>query len=443
MKLRGLFFALLILAALTGALYWSNHRSLAKTPEPSASPSPKILALNQDDILKLEIKKKGAAEVSLAKEGPGNWRIIAPKEFGADSNAVASVISALSPLTADRVIEEKATDLQSYGLAPPAVELVVTTKNNQSQRLLIGDDTLSRSETYAAVAGQPEVFTIASVTKYSLDKGLNDLRDKRLLTVETDKIKELDLTAKNSYIAFQRNENRWQITKPVPSRAEQSQVDELVRKLLDAKIDLAVADQAPAKANSSFAKGAITGNAKIIFDAGTQEVEVRKVGDDYYAKSSVTGAPYKVSSDVAQVFSKNVDEFRNKKLFDFGFTDPAKVEFHNGGKSYFLTRSGVDWWGSDGKKMEPSGVSSLVDHLRDLQAAKFVDSGFGSPDIEITVTLEGGGHAEKLLLAKSGDNYVAKRENEPQLYQVDSKAVEELQNAAGQLKGQEKGPAKY
>ena len=49
MKFRGLFLALLVLAALTGALYWSNRSSSAKTPEAAPSPSPKILALNQDD----------------------------------------------------------------------------------------------------------------------------------------------------------------------------------------------------------------------------------------------------------------------------------------------------------------------------------------------------------------------------------------------------------
>ena len=179
MKFRGLFLALLVLAALTGALYWSNRSSSAKTPDTAPSPSPKILALNQDDITKVEIKKKGSNDVVLAKEGSGSWRITAPQQLGVDSVAVSSMIATLSPLTADRVIDEKATDLQPYGLAPPSLELVVTTKANQSQRLLIGDETPSHNGAYAAVAGQPQVYTIASYTKSGLDKGLNDLRDKK------------------------------------------------------------------------------------------------------------------------------------------------------------------------------------------------------------------------------------------------------------------------
>ena len=37
-------------------------------------------------------------------------------------------------------------------------------------------------------------------------------------------------------------------------------------------------------------------------------------------------------------------------------------------------------------------------------------------------------------IAKSGDNYIAKREGEPSLYQLDAKAVEELQKAAADVK---------
>jgi hypothetical protein len=436
MKFRGLFLALLLLAALTGALYWSNRSSSAKTPEATPSPSPKILALNQDDITKVEIKKKGGNDIVLSKEGA--WRITAPQQLGADSAAVSSMISTLSPLTADRVIDEKATDLKPYGLSDPSVELVVTTKNNQSQRLLIGDETPAHNGVYATVAGQPQVYTVATYIKSGLDKGLNDLRDKRLLTVESEKVKELELTTKNIHIAFIRgftgSPDRWQIVKPAPSRADQAQVDDVVRKLLDAKIDFAGADQDQSKISSSFAKGPVAGNAKFVSDAGMQEVEVRKIGNGYYAKSSVTGAPYKVSNDIGEQFSKKLDDFRNRKLFDFGFTDPGKIEFRNGSKSYFLNRSGSDWWGPDGKKLESAGVSSFLNHLRDLQAAQWVDSGFGTPVIEITVTPQDGSHVEKVLLAKSGENYIAKRENEPQLYQVDSKAVEDLQHAAEQMK---------
>ena len=88
----------------------------------------------------------------------------------------------------------------------------------------------------------------------------------------------------------------------------------------------------------------------------------------------------------------------------------------------------------EGKKLDASGVGSLVDQIRDLQAGKFVDTGFGAPTVEITVTSDDGKRIEKLLISKAGKSYVAKRGNEPALYALDSKAVEELQKSAGELK---------
>ena len=56
--------------------------------------------------------------------------------------------------------------------------------------------------------------------KTSVDKSLNDLRDKRLLTVSADKISRIELVRKNQDIEFGRNKDEWQILKPKPLRAD-------------------------------------------------------------------------------------------------------------------------------------------------------------------------------------------------------------------------------
>jgi hypothetical protein len=50
------------------------------------------------------------------------------------------------------------------------------------------------------------------------------------------------------------------------------------------------------------------------------------------------------------------------------------------------------------------------------------------------VTSGEGKRTEKVSIAKSGDHYIAKRENEPALYQLDSKSVEDLLKAAAEMK---------
>jgi hypothetical protein len=120
-------------------------------------------------------------------------------------------------------------------------------------------------------------------------------------------------------------------------------------------------------------------------------------------------------------------------LFDFGFDDVSSVEMHDGSKAYSLVKGGMDWW-SNGKKMDAMSSQAFIDKFRDLAATKFVDSGFTTPTITMKVTSNEGKRIENVSIAKSGDTYIARRDGEPSLYQLDSKAVEDLQKAAADVK---------
>src|SRR6266852_4466277 len=435
MKNSGLMIAAVVLAVLSGALYWSNrHPASENTAKASIDTPPKILTLKQEDISKIEIKKKGGEELDLSKDGGGKWQITAPKPLGADQDAVSSVLSTVSSLNADRLVEDKAGDVSQYGLAQPALELDVTSKDGKPQKLFLGDDTPAGSAVFAKLEGDPRVFTIASYNKSSIDKTASDLRDKRLLTVDFDKLSQIELATKKQDIEFGRNKQEWQIVKPKPLRADNFQVEEIVRKLREAKMDVSTADADAKKAAAAFASATPVATAKVTDAASTQELQIRKSKDDYYAKSTAVPGIYKVSSDLGKELDKNLDDFRNKKLFDFGYDDPGKVELHDGAKAYFLTKGGQDWWSADSKKMDASSVQSLIDKIRELSATKFPDSGFTSPALEVAVTSNDGKRVEKVLVCKSGDNYIAKRGNEPALYQLDSASVADLQKFAADLK---------
>jgi hypothetical protein len=433
MKSTGLLIAAALLAALTGTLYWSDHHKTADATAMPVDAAPKIFTLKDTDLSKIEIKKKGAEEVALVKNDAGKWQVTSPTQLNADQDAVSSMASTLSSLNSERVVEDKASDLKQYGLSEPAIEVDIASKDGKSQKLLIGDDTPAGNAVFATTAGDPRVFTIASYTKTSIDKSPSDLRDKRLLTADFDKISQVELDAKKQSIEFGRNKDAWQILKPRPLRADNFTVEDLVRRLKDAKMDLSAINADEKKTASAFSSGAPVATAKVTDAAGTQELQIRKSKDDYYAKSSAVAGVYKVANDLGQALDKNLDDFRNKKLFDFGFDEPNKVELHDGSKAYFLTKGGPDWW-SNGKKMDDSSVQALIDKVRDLSASKFVDSGFTTPVIDLTVTSNDGKRTEKVLISKSGDTYIAKRENEPSLYQLDSKPVEELQKSAADVK---------
>ena len=426
MKPKGLLVAVAVLAILGGLIWWSNKRE-ATASKKSADTSTKLLSIPDDQFQEIKIKKL-TGELQDLQRVNGKWRLTQPSQLSADPDTVGSMVTTLASLNADKLIEDKATDLQPYGLHLPTLDITVVKKDGKSDQLLIGDDTPTGSGAYAKLAGDARVFTVASFTKTSLDKTPTDLRDKRLLTFDTDKLTRLELAAKGTPVEFgKNNRNEWQILKPRPLRADGSQVETLITKLKDAKMDLAGAQLDIAK---SFAASAKVATAVVADANGNQTLEVRRDKDkNCYAKSSAVEGVYKVASDLADALDKNLDDFRNKKLFDFGFSDPSKVEL----KTATYTKSG-DKWLAGSKTMDNTSVQNLIDKLRDLSAAKFPEKGGGQPVFEAKVTSDGGKRVEKVVISKQGTQYFAQRENEPSIYELDSKAVDDLQKAASDVK---------
>jgi hypothetical protein len=431
MKFKGLLTAVIVLTALGGGVYWSDKAKKAEEKEPAKDAPPKVLTIPEDQFKGIQFKKAGGETTVVQKSDAGQWDIVAPKPMMADSESVGSVVTTLATLTSDRLIEDKASELGSYGLTSPALEVVVTKKDGKTEDLLVGDDTPTGGSVFVKLKNDPRVFSVASGVKSSLDKTTKDLRDKRLLTFDSDKLTRVELQAKGPAIEFgKNNQNEWQIVKPKPLRADGSQVDELVGRLKNAKIDASVSDEEAKKAPAAFASAARIAVVKVADSAGTQTIEVRQDKDkNYYAKSSVLDGVYKAAPDVGVGLDRNLDAFRSKKLFDFGFNDPTKLTINK--TSY--DKSGEKWM-LGAKQMDSTSVQAVIDKLRDLASTKFLDGESGAMALEIAVTSNDGKRNEKVIMLKQAANYIARRENEPSAYQLDPKAVEELQKSVSEIR---------
>ncbi|HXP86687.1 MAG TPA: DUF4340 domain-containing protein [Bryobacteraceae bacterium] len=434
MKLTRLLIAAAILAVLGGVMWWSNRDEKAKEGK-STDTSPKILTLKEEGIQQIDIKPR-TGEVTSLKKTNGRWSITAPQPMKADDSAVASITSAVSNLSADRIVDEHATDLPSYGLDPALVALTFTDASGKATVLKFGEDTPTGSDAYAVTDGDPRLYTVFTATKGMFNKGWKDLREKHLITFNTDKLSrvELDVPGK-PLIEFGRSgPNDWQILKPKTMRADSFQVEQLTGK---AKSTLLDPDVDPQKAAAGFASAQRVATVRITGDEGLLSIEIRKNKDDVYAKSSQVAGIYKVNKDAADDLAKNLDDFRNKKLFDFGFSDPTRIEFRDGAQGGAKTsawdKSG-DKWTSGGKNIDPVSVQNLIDKLRDVSATKFTEGVSAPPTVEITVVSDSGKRTEKVKIAASGPAFVASRDGDDSQYQLDAETVNGLRQAAADVK---------
>ncbi len=101
---------------------------------------------------------------------------------------------------------------------------------------------------------------------------------------------------------------------------------------------------------------------------------------------------------------------------------------------------------SGSTEMDSISIQGLIDKLRELSATKFVDHAGGTPVFEAAVTYNDSKNAsrtDKVTITKDGDKYFATRAGEPGVYEIDSKAFDDLQKAAAGIKpAAPKTPAK-
>ncbi len=424
-----------LLAGLGIAVWWSNRQEKAKEGQPTADVAPKIVAIPADSVKQVQIVHRGEGPITVQFNASGKWEMTSPKPLPADSVAVAALTNTASRLDSERVVDPNVTDLKAYGLAPPLIAVNFTTKDGKTSRLLIGDNTPEGSAVYAKLDGDPRLFTMASSFKSTFDKEAKDLRDKRLLPFTQDTLNRIEISAqKQTYEFVKKGEGEWEIDKPKIMRADSIQTDDLIQRLKNADMDLS-GIQDDKKIASGFAAAAPLVVAKVTDQDGTKTLEIRKSKDDYYAKSSVAGGVYKVSKVLGDGLDKLVDNYRNKKIFDFGFSDPTHIEVIDGAKTSIYNKAG-DTWLSGSKKLDSTSVQAFIDRLRDLAATKFADAGFTTPVVTLTVVSNQGKMREQVEIAPaaSGGNFLARHGGDASFYELEAKTVSELRQAVGDVR---------
>jgi hypothetical protein len=434
MKFRGLTAAAILLAALGAVLYWSNRTKPAEDAAKAAADAPaEILSLKQGDITKVEIKKKGGDDVVVSRNSKGQWVMDSPKPLGVDPDTISTVLTALSPLKSVRLIDEKAGDLKMFGLADPALEVTAIEKDGKSQRLLIGDDAPTGQAAYAMVEGKPRIYTVADSSRSNLDKDVKSLRNKQLLPLDFDKLVRVELHSPKLDLAFGSEDGQWTLQGRKDVRVDTSKLEGVVEGIKTATIDLSASDADQKKYAAAYASGTPVGTVKGTDEYGSNALEIRKNKNDYYATTTALPGAFKLSDKLGKYLGDTIDDFREKMLFSVGPERIDKAELHNGPRAYYLDHSGSDWW-SDGKKMDTMSVDIFLDWIRRLTATKFADSRPGPPAITVSVSWRGGERSEKVSFSKSGDDYIAKRENEPTLYVVAGKDFDQLLKSADEMK---------
>ena len=437
MQSRGLLIGVALLAALSGVLWWSDKKANDEAKNPTKDlKSVKLLSLSAADIVDIVIQHKNQPSVHLVKDTATNkWRLASEPQFLIENDAAMTLATNAGTVSSDKLIDENAADLVQYGLEPAQITLELKDKSGKTGKLLIGDETPMGNLFYVRKPDDKKIYTIPNYTKSGFDKSANDLRDKRLLIVDESKLTKIEIVKKAETFEFGKNaKGNWQLVKPQAYRIDTVLVDGLYNKLREAKLDPALNEELKKSYAAQFAAAPLVATVKLTDASGTQPMEVRKSKENLFlAKSGAAEGVHKVADELGAALDKSLDDFRTRKLLDFGFEDPSRIQIQSGGKTSTIERKGEDWL-LNGKKLDAATVTPLVEGLRGFSAIKFVKSGYTTPIFEAAITQSDGKTVEKVMVSKTGNFHYAKRDGDLAEYEIDPKTLSDLETALAGLK---------
>lgn len=438
MKQNPLLVAVLALVVLGGFVYYTQENP----PEPESDTVP-LVRVEEETIRQVTVEKPGGETVVVQRDADEPWTFGAGVSVPANDSAIDLMVTNLASLDAARIVQEEATDWAAYGLDGTG-QLTVTMEAGEAAptSIIFGDATPTGSSVYVRLEDDSRLYTIFSYARDNFDKTVFDWRDKRLIRVDEDTIASLSVAVGPRSFEFAKDVLDWRITDPADLRADRRAVGDLMRELTNAQMR-SVLVEGDASASDEYSVVRPYAVAEIVDDSGSHVLTIAEGGPSgYYAKSSdLPGGVYEVPATFAESLDRELDDFRERSLFDFGYGDLNHIEIRDGDKRATIEKRESEWiLTTDGDRQASSEkVQTLIDALRALSAVGFPANdaeaqdryGLAPPVIEVETTIALGGLApEKVLISDpTAEQVHASRMGEGPTYEVEKSAAEQIREA--------------
>ncbi|MEK6716622.1 MAG: DUF4340 domain-containing protein, partial [candidate division NC10 bacterium] len=396
---------LAVLVALLGGYYvWSERQPKS---EPGNS---KLFAFDDKAVQELSIARDGTT-IGLKRDGD-TWRLTQPVEAKADQGPAASLLTGLTLARIERTVEEQATNLADFGLAPPTLTVTLKVKDTAGPiTLLLGKNSPTGSWVYAKRGDSPAVLMVPASLKRDLEKTPTDLRDKTIISLDSTKATRVELKSKDSFIVAAKSGEDWWLEQPIKVKADGSAIDRLVGAVRDLK-----AKEFVAEATADFARyGLARPDYRVTVsekDAPTPKTvliarKTEKTRTDSKAPSPTPeqGQAYVAVEGGKQVFlvegkvledlKKSPLDLRDKRLLAFEIKDVKGLRVAWPDTTIVLEKDG-DNWKLTQPQAAPADSGKALDLIYSVNGLRFKDIatekpgdlaryGLAKPQVEVIV----------------------------------------------------------
>jgi Domain of unknown function (DUF4340) len=222
---------LYLLAAIVLVAFYLYETRKEEKEQDAKEEAKVIFPVKVDHLQSLTLKREEET-IRLEKPSVGSdWSIVAPTRAAVDKITLSRLQRTLAELKYERLISEKATDLSEFGLDKPS--LVISFRGEtEEETLSLGAQSPMGASFYASVSKTGKVYLLSGAQKQELDKSLYDLREKKLLTLEMDKVTNVMIDRKQSRWHLYKKEGRWHLEGDGELKVDQRKVEVFVRPIL-------------------------------------------------------------------------------------------------------------------------------------------------------------------------------------------------------------------
>jgi len=298
------------------------------------------------------VKAKG--DVTTVEKRGNDWWVTSPLTARADKADVDLLIAQIQNAKVKATIEENPTDadLAKYGLDKPRFTVTAYAylpdskgegANDPSRRREInlygGIENTFDGSVYLRRGNEKPVYTLDGTAKFAMDKGTFDLRDKEVLAIDEQSLKQIDFKSKANRYALERTDGKtWQLTSPKRGDADASAVTSMVSAFRTHRALAFLADSAEERKRAGINSPA----ADVTFTAASgDKIRIRlaktKSGNDEKAFALKEAGQDSILAEVpvaaVALLDKSPLDLRDKSVLTFNRDEVARASFSPGGSA--------------------------------------------------------------------------------------------------------------
>jgi hypothetical protein len=404
---------LLVLLLGAGAyLYFGGAKENPPTEEKESGGAKKLLTIKSADVKKLTITPADGKKIIFVRDQM-NWKITEPIAAPAEAGTVNTLLDELVAMQSTNTTEVS----DGSGLKSPRY-VVDLDADGKVTTVSIGDKSTVGDRLYVQVKGNPKADLVSSSLLQSLDKPLEEFRDKQLITLAMPQVKYVAIQQPSGKLEASEIDGKWQVTSPTTMPGDEAAITDLIGEITRLRATEFVPGS-PTTPLYGLRGGADETTFVTVSTSPTTQPATTQPATSYtialgrpdsmlkknvFATVQGSNSVMKIAKDSLAFLDHKPAELRDKTILD---VDPSAVNIMSvivdspattqpttrpaENKQYVVKRrpppatqpattqastqpAATTWMTLDGKDANDAAVSSILNALHPLKAEKYVES---------------------------------------------------------------------